>query len=88
MKTIEMITCGHDHTCIIEEDKTVKLYGRNNKKQSNLDNIYKSKKADYISCGYQFTAIIFEDKHFVIFGNNSKNQCKIDYDNIKISESY
>jgi len=46
MKTIEMITCGHDHTCIIEEDKTVKLYGRNNKKQSNLDNIYKSKKAD------------------------------------------
>lgn len=83
-----MIACGHDHTCIIDEDNTVKLFGRNNQKQSYLDKNYKMKKADYISCGQQLTGIIFEDKQFIIFGSNSKNQCTLNTTNLNISESY
>jgi len=75
-----MISCGSDHTAILDDEGKLYIFGRNNYgqiKSKYLDNKdLECKTASHISCGNNFTSIIFEDEVH-IFGLNNKGQCDV-----------
>eukprot|EP00801_Mesodinium_rubrum_P006515 Mrub_06523.p1 GENE.Mrub_06523~~Mrub_06523.p1 ORF type:complete len:242 (+),score=23.79 Mrub_06523:92-817(+) len=64
--------------CYFFNDRTIKLFGKNDDGQCNLNNLPKATVDKYpiqISCGDNHTGVLYNDGSYYFFGDNTYGQC-------------